>query len=440
MPKLKFINPSIYLRNNELLKFKKIYFPAMQFLILASLTPDNYEISYIDELIDNIDLNEKTDLVCISLNTFQARRAYELADAFRNKGKKVILGGIHASTLPEEAKQHADSVVIGEAEDIWPQILVDFEKNQLKPFYKVDCPPNLKKLILPRLDLLNFKKYSHPPLSKMPIIPLDTSRGCPNRCDFCVISPFQQRLRLKPIENVVAEIKAIGAKYFFFSDSNICANKARAKELFKALIPLKIKWVSNFHLDAAEDAELLKLAAKSGCISAYLGLESLNEENLKSVNKRNPAVAEYKKHINTFHRCKVPIQASLILGLDFDTKESIQTMVKFIINSNIDKVSLYVLCPFPGTKLYEQFKKDGRLFEDAFWLNPNKSVYDIHYKPKNFSLKELEDLFWQSYEEIYSPVSIIKRLFFPLQPHWLSSLVSNWFHRRAILKKQITIS
>lgn len=440
MKKIKFINPSVYTEKDHLLKFKKLYIPGVQLLLLAALTPDNFEVSYTDELVDEVDLDEKTDLVCLSLNTFQARRAYALGDEFRKRGRKVVLGGIHASILPEEAKEHADSVVIGEAEGFWEEILEDFNKGGLKPYYRVKTPPLMDIPLVPRLDLLNKKRLGHLPFTNSPIIPIDTSRGCPNRCDFCSISPFHEKLRLKPIEVLLQEIKSIGAKYYFFTDSNICANRSRAKELFKKLIPLKIKWLSNFTINAAEDPEFIKLAVKSGCIAAYIGFESLNEDNLKQMNKRTNKVHLYKKYIDIYHRCGLPIHGSIIIGMDFDTQDSIEETVRFIINNHIDKISLYTFIPLPGTKLYEKLKKENRLLTPKFWLEEERQIYNIHYQPKNFSTDELEELFWKSYQEIYSFRGIIKRLLMPPQQQWKSSLVSNLLQRRIINKKQLTFS
>ncbi|MFA4857916.1 MAG: radical SAM protein [Candidatus Margulisiibacteriota bacterium] len=438
MRKIKFINPSIYVDQDQVLKLKKIYLPGTALLFLAALTPPEFEVSYTDEFIDDVNFDCDADLICIGLNTYQARRAYVLADEFRRRGKPVILGGIHASLMPNEAKLHADCVAIGEADDIWPEILGDYLRNALSPFYRPAAAPALDKLVIPRLDLLNLKKCGRPPFSKLPVVSIETSRGCPNQCDFCVVGPFHKPARFKPIDKLVQEIQKIGAKYYLFSDSNIAMNSLHAKELFKALIPLGIKWFSAFTVDAGKDTELLTLAVKSGCLAAFLGIESLGEENLRAVNKRAYSLDRYRKLINNFHSCGLPIQASLILGMDYDTEASILEMVRFINANHIDKISLYALTPFPGTVLYNRLLREGRLPDPVYWLNSKKPIYGVHFTPRNFTPERLTEVYWETYQKLLSYSSIFRRLLWPPAPQCINSLVSNLFTRKAVYNKQVS--
>lgn len=439
--KLKLIQPSIYLEKGKLLKFRKTYIPSITMSVLAALTPEETEISYTDEFVDEISLKESSDAVCISLNTFQALRAYDLADSFRKKGIKVILGGIHATICSEEAKEHADSVVIGEAEDVWPEVLNDLKHQMLKPFYKSVCLPELEKTVAPRLEILNLKKYQKMPFSRFPVISLETSRGCPHRCTFCSITQFYGgKQRTKPIENVVKEIKAVEAKYILFSDINITANEQRARELFEALLPLKIRWLGQCNITLADNPELLALAKRSGCYAMYVGIESINQQTLKKLNKSTNKTEKYQKQLKIFGRMGIPVFGSMILGLDSDTEETFKETANFIIKNRIDKISLYPLFPLPGTQVYEELKAENRIIDNQFWLRRDILLFDILYEPKNMSRERLKDLFWQTYEKVYSYRGIVSRLLLPPRPQFLTSLVSNLYYRKMVKQREATFA
>ncbi|GAG81765.1 unnamed protein product, partial [marine sediment metagenome] len=233
--------------------------PPLNLLYVAALTPKDVEITLVDEHVDRIDFEEEVDLVGITSLTATAPRGYEIADEFRKRGVKVVLGGIHSSALPQEAIQHADSVVIGEAENLWPEVIEDFKKKRLKKFYQSSQKPSLENLPLPRRDLLQGKRY----LTKNFIM---TTRGCPFDCDFCSVTRFfGKRHRFRPVGDVIKEIESLKGNFTVFADDNVIAHKKYAKELFKALIPCKKRWFSQADLTMAQDEELLKLAVQSGC-------------------------------------------------------------------------------------------------------------------------------------------------------------------------------
>ncbi|MBU0629378.1 MAG: B12-binding domain-containing radical SAM protein [Candidatus Margulisbacteria bacterium] len=438
--KLLLIQPSMYHQVGKLLKFKKAFIPSITMPTLAALTSHEVEVEIIDEHVDEIDLDRKADLVAITCHTFSASRAYEIADEFRKRGTKVILGGIHPTVLPDEAKEHADSVMIGEVEDIWETVIKDLRAKELKPFYRPGYP-SLSRLVIPRIDLINLAKYQKMPFSRLPTIPLETSRGCPFSCDFCLVTGFYGRhQRMKPVKNVVKEIQAIGAKYYFFCDVNIGANQERARELFAALAPLKIKWAGQFNVFAAKHPAMLKLARQSGCYAAYLGIESINEASLRSVNKKINRIEDYAEQLKVFHDCGLPIHGSFVFGLDEDDEATIDQTVEFVDRNHIDKVTYYFLFPIPGTAQYDRIKAEGRMVHDRYWLDKTRPLLDVHYQPKKISREKLLEKFWEANDKTFSWRSIVKRLFLPPQPQALTSFVSNIYYRKMNRKRELTFS
>lgn len=248
--------------------------PPLSLPMIASLTPDDFDISISDENISPIDFNKDIDLAAITVMTPLAPRAYEIADRFRAKGVRVVLGGMHPSFLPEEAIQHADAVVIGEAEGVWAELLEDFKQGKLKQFYKCSSFPQLENLPIPRRELFPSKGY-------FTVNTVQVTRGCPFDCDFCTVTKFfGNKHRYRPIDEVVVEVSSLKGKSVVFVDDNIIGNIPYAKELFKALIPLKIKWLSHASINVARDEELLRLSAESGCVGYMIGFESISQESL----------------------------------------------------------------------------------------------------------------------------------------------------------------
>jgi len=430
----------MYHRVGQLLKFEKAFIPSITMPTLAALTPEGIEVEIIDEHVDDINFESKVDLVGITCHTFSASRAYEIADEFRKRKVPVIMGGIHPTVLSEEAKGHADCVITGEVEDIWEKVIYDFKLKALKPYYKAPFP-DLQRLVIPKIKLINLKNYQKMPFSDLPTIPLETSRGCPFACDFCLVTQFYgSHHRVKPVENVVKEIAAIGARYYFFCDVNIGADKKRARELFRALVPLKIKWAGQFNIAAAADPEMLRLAKVSGCYAAYLGIESISAGSLKSVNKKMNRVEEYAAQLKVFHQCGIPVHASFVFGLDGDDERTIDQTVEFVDRNRIDKVTYFFLYPLPGTRQYDRLKAEGRMVNDRYWLDKDRPLLDVHYQPKKISREKLLEKFWEANDRTFSWSSIIKRLFLPPQPQCLTSFVSNIFYRSMIQKRELSFS
>jgi len=376
--------------------------PPLGLLSIASATPKEWDIEFIDENVDEIKYSD-TDLVAISAFTALANRAYEIADKYRAMGIKVIIGGVHASTLPQEAIQHADCVVIGEADLVWGNILSDFQNNKLKKFYEVREKPDLSKISPLRRELIKGKYF--------PLNQIQTSRGCPYGCDFCSVSKFNGiKIRNRPVQNVVNEIltlkKGIG-KPLFFIDDNIVANPSYAEALFKAIKRLNINWASQASIGIARNEKLLSLAAESGCKALFIGFETLSQACLQEVHKAYN-VQEYKKLIRRIHDYSITLEGAFMFGFDSDKKDVFKKTTTFCNEVNMDIVQLTALTPLPGTKIFERLKEANRI------ITYDWDYYDaahVVFTPKKMSAQELRDGIQSCYDDFYSYRSIAKRMF-----------------------------
>lgn len=373
--------------------------PPLGLAMVASLTSSDFEVSIIDEKIEEIDFDRDVDLVGITSMTATAPRAYEIADRFRQKGVSVVLGGIHPSSVPQEAIKHADAVVIGEAEDTWERLITDFRNGEMQKFYK-SSRPTLNNIPLPRRELFKAGKY-------LLTNTIQTTRGCPFDCNFCTVTQFfGNTFRFRPIQDVVNEIKRLHARFVGFVDDNIIGNIRQAKKFFRTLIPLKIKWMSQASIMLAQDDELLKLAKQSGCIQLFIGFESLISRNLKEIGKRINVVEKFKDAIKRIHDHGIGIEGAFIFGLDHDDESIFEKTVDFAQKAKLDSAQFGILTPFPGTRLYEKLDREGRIF-DRDW-----SKYDIEhvvFRPKLMSPETLERGFRWAYREFYSLRSIFYR-------------------------------
>ena len=326
-----------------------------------------------------LDYDEECDVVAISCLTSNAYRGYRIADAFREKGKIVVMGGIHPSLLPDEALEHADAVVIGEAEGVWEKILDDIESDKLQERYH-EPNPDLDRYIPKDFSTLSKKRIYN-------LVPLQTSRGCPYDCDFCCVTDiFGKKIKLIPTKHVVRDIKESGGRNFIFLDDNIIGHKKYARELFTALIPLKIRWVGQSSISFANDIEMMKLAKQSGCKGLFIGLESVVESNNRQYTKLK-SLEDTKKSIKKILRMGILIQASVIFGFDDDTHETFGQTIKFLRKNRISIASINALTPYPGTRVFEKFKEAGRLLHEKW------EYYDHHtvvFQPKNMTPLELQ--------------------------------------------------
>ena len=407
--KLELIQPA---REKNTRSSRKALGAPINLALIAALTPPDVEVSITDENISIVDVQKDVDLVGITTLTVTANRAYEIADSFRARGVKVVLGGIHASLLPEEAGQHADALVVGEAEEIWPTLIDDFKSNNLKSIYRQDKRPSLENLPIMRRDLFDRSKY----LAKNTIF---TTRGCPFDCAFCSVTTFFGRsYRCRPIAEILRELDTLPTnEIIFFMDDNVAGNPKFAKELFRALIPYRIKWVSQCSVTIAKDDELLKLAADSGCIDLFIGFESISTDSLASVGKKINVVEEYEDVISKIHSYGIAIHGFFIFGFDTDDEGVFERTVRFAQEMKLESAQFDLLTPYPGTKLYESMDKEGRLLHKDW----SRYGYELVYEPKLMSQETLNKWHGWTWRQFYSLPSIFKRVGF-----WRHHLVKLW--------------
>lgn len=378
-----------------------IKFPYLALTTLAALTPPEFEVRVLDENVETIDFQDRPDLAAISLMTPLAPRGYAIADRFRSRGVPVVLGGVHATMMPEEAKGHAEAVAVGEGEGIWPALLEDFFSGSLKPFYRSDRLVPLRDLSPPRRELLKRGAYLFQNT-------LQTTRGCPNDCDFCSVTTFYgNTYRFRPVAEVLKEIKTLKGNLIFFVDDNIIGHKSYAEELFRGLVPLKRRWVSQATLGLTRDEKLLSLARESGCLGLFVGFESLSQEILNDLGKPFYKVDHYETAIRILHDQGIGIQGSFIFGHDEDTPEAFARVVRFCDRNRLDAVLFSLLTPFPGTRIYQQMIREKRIL-DFDW-----EKYDMNhvvFQPRRMTPEALEQGFREAYKNVYSGASLFRRL------------------------------
>ncbi|OGP92589.1 MAG: hypothetical protein A2157_10145 [Deltaproteobacteria bacterium RBG_16_47_11] len=399
---------------------KNIWFARLTLTMLAALTPPDVEVKITDENVEPIDFEEDVDLVGVTGMVMHAPRAYQIAQKFRQRGIPVVMGGPHASSLPHEAKEHVDAVVIGEAEDVWEGVVEDFKNGCPKPFYKADAFCSMERLPFPRLDLLRKDAY-------MTINCAQTTRGCPHQCDFCHVTHFfGKTYRCRPVDEVIEEVKRLEGDFLVFIDDNIAGNRRYAKELFTRLKPLEKKWASQASMTLTRDPELLKLAAESGCVSLFIGVESLSEENLKDVNKAFNQVHQLEEAMKAVHDHDIMVVAGLIFGLDHDDEGVFERTLRFCERNRIELPSFFLLTPLPGTALFQRMESEGRLLHKD-WAQYNGAT--VVFKPRLMTEETLQRGFNWACKEAYSWGSIFKRVFHP-QQRFFTRVLSNVAYRR----------
>ena len=424
--KLLLINPT---KNGETYLFNRGLLAPLGLMYLAACTPDEVEVRIIDENVESIDFRDVPDLVGISTMTATAPRSYGIADRYRALGAKVVMGGIHASMLPEEALEHADSVVVGEAEPTWGKVVSDAEAGRLEPLYQQDGFIDFKRPVSPRRYIIDPKRY-------WSANSVQTSRGCPNDCNFCSVTTFNGRkLRLRDIDNVLAEVESLSRsnlirkKVVPFVDDNIAANPGRAKELFKALIPMKVVWGSQASITFANDEELVGLAAESGCRFLFIGLETLSTGSLDEMGKSQNKVEKYADALRLLKKNKINVMGAFVFGFDADGESAFSDTLEFAIKNKILVAQFANLTPYPGTRIYHRLLEENRL-EPRFWMDPS---WDSHvvFRPRQMSPRRLYENTHQLHRDFYSYRSIFKRM--SLHRHWLYGLAFNLLYRQTVV-------
>ena len=351
---------------------------------IAAVTPKKHSMKLIDERFETIDFEEDCDVVVLTFPTGYSTRAYEVADEFRKKGKTVVMADYHASVMPEEAKEHADSILIGEVELSWPHFLKDFQKGEIKPYYKQEKP--VDPAIIPPANRELIKKF-HRPLAR-----IQATRGCPINCEFCRIPAFEgTTYRKRPVENVIKEIKSIRQKFLFFADGSLTLDPEYTKALFKQMKGLRKRFFCCGNADVLNvDDELLKLAKKAGCIAWYVGFESVNQNTIDLLNKKTNVVEKYKSVVQKIHDHGIAVCGSFIVGFDNDTFDDFDNIIDAMYDLKMDHIELNILTPFPGTPLFKRLDKEGRILtKNWFHYREGQSGTNIPFQPKNMTREEL---------------------------------------------------
>ena len=386
--------------------------------LLAALTPPGHTVTLVDEAFAPDDMNQDVDLVGITVMTDLALRAYHIADTYRQKGVKVVLGGIHPTVLPDEALEHADAVVVGEAEGIWPRLLSDAASGQMQRLYRAAKMTDLNGLPKPRRDLFPGTKCNgHVPIP----IGVETSRGCPYDCDFCSIGQtLGHQYRVRPVQEVIAEIESIDSPHLFFVDDALGLNRNEAKKLFTEMIPLRRLWLGQGTVSLAEDLELLRLMRRSGCMGLLIGFESVQKETQNEMKKIKNLRIDFYEAMRRFHGEGFGILGAFVFGFDYENKDVFEQTLEFTMRSRLDCVELRILTPFPGTRLYQRLLSEGRLFVPDWWLR-GYPPDTLLFQPKGMTADELMSGFARLNRQTYSFGAMIKR-FFGMSP-WKRTLL-----------------
>lgn len=424
--KLHLISPT---KKGETYLFNKGLLTPLGLMYLAGCTPEEVEIRLIDENTERLDFAEVPDLVGITTMTATAPRAYEIASRYRAMGSKVVLGGVHASMLPEEALQYADSVVVGEAEGTWPQVVADAEAGRLQPLYRQDEFLDFSRPIKPRRDLIDPKRY-------WAANSVQVSRGCPHACNFCSVTAFNGRkVRMRDVDSVLEEVESLSrynrprSRIVAFVDDNIAGRPPQAKELFRALIPQKIKWGSQASINMARDEELVALAAESGCEFLFIGLETTSAAALKEMGKRQNKVEEYEDGLRMLRKYGIQVMGAFVFGFDSDDESVFADTLDFAMRNKIQVAQYAALVPYPGTKLYFQLLEEERM-EPGYWFDESWDGRVV-FQPGKMSAQRLNFLTHKVQRDFYSYRSIFKRMH--LYRHWSYWFAFNLLYRHTIV-------
>jgi len=412
---------------------RAVWFPKLSLPVIAAYTPADWDVLLVDEAVQDIDFDQPCDLVGLSIMTCYAPRAYEIATEFRKRGKTVVLGGVHPTYCPEEALRFSDAIVCGEAEDLWPQVVADFLAGSMKRMYKMEQFPALDHYISPRVELLSPDAYMTRQCSF-------TTRGCHFDCEFCSVSPFNGKTtRRRPVPEVVKELTQVkqwirselveriandtlwqafvtalrirvgieDGTIFAFVDDLHNSNRTYCKELWAALKPLNIKWGCQSTLFLGDDEEMVKLASESGCVSVFVGMESLDEDCLEETNKPFNRVKKFADEIKMFHDHGIMVNPGIVFGFDNDDESVFERAVNFLTKTQVELAYFNVLTPLPGTALFDRYNSTGRIFDRDWAKYDGKHVV---YHPSRMTPEQLQEGFYWANHQFYSLPSIFHRL------------------------------
>jgi radical SAM superfamily enzyme YgiQ (UPF0313 family) len=428
--KLTLIHPCVGRRTGQ--KYIKSWqMEPLPAAVIAGLTPPEVETSFYDDRMEPIPFDESTDLVAISVETYTAKRAYQIASEYRRRGVPVVMGGFHPTLCPEEVSQYAEAVVIGEAEDLWEKVLSDAERGTLQPYYKALQRPSLADSRRSR-SIYVGKHY-------LPLALVEAARGCQFRCDFCAIQTvFNATQNWRPLDEIAADLREARDKQLvFFVDDNITSDVKHAKEFLRALVPLRIDWVSQASINAAHDEELLQLLVASGCQGLLIGFESLNPQNLRNMNKEfNMMRGGFEQALANLRRHNIRLYVTFVFGYDEDTEASFAETVLFAKKHNFFVAAFNHLTPFPGTPLYRRLEEEGRLLYEKWWLDDHYGYNEIPFQPMHMTPQRLQEGCIEAKRALYTWRSIWRRGLDPVNRRrplmWLAYYWINYLVRQEI--------
>ncbi len=406
--RLTFVHPCIGRRPGQTY-LKTWEMEPLPVAMLAALTPKDIAIRFYDDRIEGIPYDEPTDVVAISVEVYTAKRAYQIASEYRKRGVPVVMGGFHTTLVPEEVGRYADSIVLGEAEDIWTQVLDDYRHGTPKKTYRAQGRPSLHRST-PYRGIFRGKSY-------LPMRLVEAGRGCPFKCDFCSIQTFyDSTYNRRPVDSVIEELTTLQAqnKPIFFVDDNIIANRKGAIELLEALIPLKLRWFSQGSINMANDEYMLDLMRRSGCMGVLIGFESMNPANLRQMGKDvNMVQGNYARAMSTLRRFGIRIYGTFVFGYDHDTAETFDQSVDFAMEHGMYLCGFNHLTPVPGTALYQRLEREQRLLYGKWWLDDAYSYNKVPFRPASLSAEEVRQHCLRARHRFYSVPNMMRRATYP---------------------------
>lgn len=405
------------------------------FALLAARTPPGIDLELFDDRLETIDYDIDADLVALSVQTFTAKRSYRIADRFRQRGVPVVMGGWHPTLMAEEAQDHADALVVGDGETVWRSLVEDASRGRMKALYMGDQESAMEDLIPDRRIFLG-KKYS-------PLVPVLFGRGCRYACDFCAIhSVYGNTLRQRSVDEIAVELAEIRGRFIFFVDDNLFVNHRETGKLLSAMTPLRKRWVGQVSVDSAWDDGLLESMRKSGCAAVFVGFESLEEENLRQMNKKgNLRWRDYPEAVRRFRDHGIMVVGGFVFGYDHDTPDTIRRALEFSLEQRLCLAHFNPLFPTPGTPLYDRLAAEGRLRFDKWWLSDEYRYGDAMFRPARMTAHELTESCLNARREFCAYSSMLKRALDPKANSRSGAafgmyLISNLISRREIYRKQ----